>query len=81
MADHLLTLMAFHLYPSLRWQELGLVFKTLGDTVAEHGIQTEDIYNFDETGFAMGSVQLPRSSPVLSATAGQRFYNQEIENV
>ena len=29
-------------------------FKTLEDTIAAHGIQTEDIYNFDETGFAMG---------------------------
>lgn len=28
--------------------------KTLGDTLTEHGIQAEDIYNFDETGFAMG---------------------------
>nr|KMM64830.1 hypothetical protein CPAG_01182 [Coccidioides posadasii RMSCC 3488] len=29
-------------------------FKTLGDIIAEHGIPMEDIYNFDETGFAMG---------------------------
>ncbi|EDN06865.1 hypothetical protein HCAG_03395 [Histoplasma mississippiense (nom. inval.)] len=29
-------------------------FKTLGDIITEHGILSEDIYNFDETGFAMG---------------------------
>jgi hypothetical protein len=29
-------------------------FKTLENTLATYGIQSEDIYNFDETGFAMG---------------------------
>jgi predicted HTH domain antitoxin len=29
-------------------------FKILENTITEHGILSEDIYNFDETGFAMG---------------------------
>ncbi|OJD10787.1 hypothetical protein ACJ73_09697 [Blastomyces percursus] len=29
-------------------------FKTLEDTLTQYGITLEDIYNFDETGFAMG---------------------------
>jgi hypothetical protein len=31
-------------------------FKLVGDTIAKYGIQMEDIYNFDETGFLMGMI-------------------------
>lgn len=31
-------------------------FKLVADTIAKHGIQSEDIYNFDETGFLMGMI-------------------------
>lgn len=31
-------------------------FKLVADTIAKHGIQPEDIYNFDETGFLMGMI-------------------------
>ena len=31
-------------------------FKLVADIIAKHGIQVEDIYNFDETGFLMGII-------------------------
>jgi hypothetical protein len=31
-------------------------FSTIQRTIDENGIQPEDIYNFDETGFAMGLI-------------------------
>ena len=49
---------SYHLHP-LHWQKLGIMpgkalYNTLNGAFAEYRIQPEDIYNFDETGFAMG---------------------------
>jgi hypothetical protein len=39
-------------------------FATVRDTIQEYGINEDDIWNFDETGFAMG---LYSSSKVITA--------------
>ena len=31
-------------------------FELVSNTIAKYGIQVEDIYNFDETGFMMGQI-------------------------
>lgn len=35
-------------------------FQCVRRTIAEHGIQSDDIYNFDETGFEMGLISTAR---------------------
>lgn len=37
-------------------QRITCWFQLVQDTIQEYGILTEDIYNFDETGFAMGII-------------------------
>jgi hypothetical protein len=49
---------------------------TVQRAIEENGIQPEDIYNFDETGFAMGLI----SSHEQNTTVGDQFYSQEIAN-
>src|ERR1700712_2241050 len=44
---------------------ISLWFKLVQDTIAKYGVATEDIYNFDETGFQMGVIS---SSKVITAS-------------
>jgi hypothetical protein len=37
------------------------LFKTIHETIQEHGIHEDDIWNFDETGFAMGLYTPPKA--------------------
>ncbi|MGK7310588.1 hypothetical protein ACSRA6_22835, partial [Salmonella enterica] len=37
-------------------KKIGEWFQLVKNMIAKYGIQPEDIYNFDETGFAMGII-------------------------
>jgi hypothetical protein len=48
--------------------------------VEENGILAEDIYNFDETGFAMSQISAQKSLLALNTTAAARSENLETAN-
>jgi hypothetical protein len=55
-------------------------FITVQRIIDENGIQVEDIYNFDETGFAMGLILAQKVLHALNTTVGDLYYSQEIAN-
>ncbi|KAM4057276.1 hypothetical protein HRG_014852 [Hirsutella rhossiliensis] len=56
-----------------------MVRSSRGDET-EMGILDEDVYNFDETGFQMESLQRRESLPGLTGEVGQYSRSLEIEN-
>ena len=48
--------------------------------VEENGILAEDIYNFDETGFAMGLISAQKWLLAQNTTVAALSYNLETEN-
>ena len=46
-------------------------FQRVQQTREEYGILDEDIYNFDETGFAMGLINLRSSKVITTDTIGR----------
>jgi hypothetical protein len=52
-------------------------FNIVQATVQQYGILSEDIYNFDETGFAMGLTATAKVITRSDTTVGGRFYSQE----
>lgn len=53
-------------------------FIKIRNIVDKNGIQPEDAYEFDETGFVWVSHQRKIWSLELNTTVDDRFYNQEI---
>ena len=52
-------------------KKIGEWFQLVKNMVAKYGIQPEDVYNFDETGFAMGIIA---TSKVLLSNFICAFY-------
>jgi len=50
---------------------LDLWFNTIASIISENNIQPEDIYNMDESGFSIGTIEATRI--IVNATLGTRF--------
>lgn len=57
-------------------REVELVRGMIDDNGIHNGIRPEDIYNFDETGFAMGLIATTKVVTRPNATVGGQFYSQ-----
>ena len=69
-------------------ETIGKWFELVKNFVAKYGIQEEDIYNFDETGFMMGQIESSmvvtnseRSSKPKMAQPGNREWVTVIQGV